>query len=415
MLSRRVFVKDGALTLFGLGLVPGFLYRTARATVPGPRRKTLVTVFLRGGVDGLNVVVPFGEKPYYSGRPSIAIAAPGRAVTEAAIDLDGFFGLHPALSPLLPLYKSRRLAVIEAVGSPDSTRSHFQAQDFMETAIPGDKSADDGWLNRFLQRNPAQARSPFRGVSMGTALPLSLKGKAQAIALGRLDGFDLRAGRATNQVRSGYESLYSRESNALLSGTADDLFDAIDFLKKANPSQYRASAKARYPRGTLGSSLKELAQLLKSDVGIEVAFLDVGGWDTHVNQGGASGQLANLLRQLGQGLAAFHDDLGDRMDDTLVLTMSEFGRTVVENGNRGTDHGHANVMFLMGGPVKGGRIFGRWPGLSRERLYEQRDLALTTDFRTVFAELLTRHLGCSRSAEVFPGFDHDPKDYLGLV
>ena len=415
MWTRRIFVKNGALTLIGMGMTPSFLLRTAAGAPAGNRgKKILITIFQRGGMDGLNAVVPFGDKGYHSQRPTIAIPAPSSR-RQSALDLDGFFGLHPALEPLLSLYQQGHLGVIQAVGSPHSTRSHFDAQDFMESAVVGDKSVSDGWLNRYLGNNPKPGSTSFRGVAMGTKLPRSLKGQAEAIALNNIKSFDLYGGSARTQLKSVYESLYDDDTNSLLSGTAKEMFEAIDYLKKANPGRYRAAPGVQYPRGRFGQSLAQVAQLIKAQIGLEIAFVDLGGWDHHINQGGINGQLGNRLRELSQGLSALYRDLGDRMEDVVVLTMSEFGRTVHENGNAGTDHGHANVMFVAGGPIRGGKIYGDWPGLARDQLYEGRDLALTTDFRQVFAEILERHLGCRNLEAVFPDFAVDPAQFKGLL
>ena len=415
MITRRIFLKNSGLALVGMGAVPSFVFRTVLAA-PGDerRKKVLITVFQRGGMDGLNTVVPFGEKGYYSSRPTIAIPAPS-SKRESALDLNGFFGLHPALKPLHGLYQRQELAIIHAAGSPHSTRSHFDAQDFMESAAPGAKNTSDGWLNRYLQHNPDPEATSFRSVAMGTTLPRSLKGEAPTIALGNIDSFDLRAGSLQQQARSAYQTLYDQETNSLLSGTAQEMFQAIDFLKEANPAQYRPAEGVEYPRGRFGQSLRQVAQLIKADIGLEVAFLDINGWDHHVNEGGITGQLNNRLREFSQGLAALYRDLGNRMEDVLILTMSEFGRTVRENGNAGTDHGHANVMFALGGPVKGGKIYGQWPGLATEQLYEGRDLALTTDFRDVFSEVLVRHLGCSNTDPIFPDFQVDANRFKGML
>ena len=413
MISRRVFLRDGGLALVGLGVVPSFLYRAAMAAGVG-KGKILVTVFLRGGVDGLNMIVPFGEKTYYSQRPSIAIPPPTRQGT-TALDLDGRFGFHPALAELLPLYQQNQLAVVHAVGSPHSTRSHFDAQDFIESGIPGDKTVDDGWINRYLQHHAQPAATPFRGVSMGSTLPRCLQGKAGAVAVGDINRFDLGGGQARGHARSTYEQLYAQDSNTLLSGTAAEMFAAIDMLKKANPSQYKSGPGVKYPGGPFGQKMRQVAQLIKANVGVELAFVDIGGWDTHVNQGNVDGQLSNLLGQLGNGLAAFHRDLGDRMENVVILTISEFGRTVRENGNGGTDHGHANVMMAIGGTVKGGRVYGSWPGLDRDQLYERRDLEVTTDFRQVFGEVLARFKGGNNLDLVFPGFELDHSKALGIV
>ena len=407
MIGRRVFVKNGALALVGTTVVPGFLFRTALAARRNLRRpKILIAIFQRGGMDGLNAVVPFREKHYYSGRPTIAVPAPS-SKAESALDLDGFFGLHPSLEPLVGLYKRGELGIVHAAGSPHSTRSHFDAQDFMESAAPGNKRVSEGWLNRYIQVHPSSKATSFRGVAMGTRLPRSLRGSAPAIALGSLNDFELVGGRARPQIKSAYQNLYDRDTNSLLSSTAQEMFEAIDFLRRANPAQYKPAPGVEYPRGRFGKSLGQVAQLIKADIGLEIAFVDIKGWDHHINEGGVRGQLSNLLREFGRGLAALYQDLGDRMENVVVLTMSEFGRTVRENGNSGTDHGHANVMFVAGGRVKGGRTYGRWPGLAGEQLYEGRDLALTTDFRDVFAEVLVRHLGCTDPGRVFPDFTVD--------
>ena len=399
----------------GMGMVPNFVYRTALAAAQdSARRKVLVAIFQRGGADGLNTVVPFGEKEYYRSRPNIAIPAPS-SKKESALDLDGFFGLHPALKPLEALWKEKELAIVHAAGSPHSTRSQFDAQDFMETAAPGEKSVSEGWLNRYLQESAQDEAGSFRAVSMGTSLPRSLQGTASAIALGNISDFDLKAGPVQAQVRSVYETLYDQDTNSLLSGTAQEMFEAIDYLKKADPSQYSPAPNVQYPRGRFGQNLLQVAQLIKADIGVEVAFVDIGGWDTHINEGGSNGQLGNRLREFGQGLAAFHRDLWDRMEDVVVLTMSEFGRTVEENGNRGTDHGHANVMMLLGGAIKGQKVYGQWPGLASEQRYEGRDLALTTNFRDVFAEVLSRHLGSPNPGGVFPGFRVDEGHFKGIL
>ena len=414
MVSRRIFIKDGGIAVLGLSIVPGFIYRTAMAAGPASgRNKILVAVFLRGGVDGLNAVVPFGEKDYYTYRPSIAVPAPSSEKT-SAIDLDGFFGLHPSLEPLLPLYKQGELAIIPAAGSPHPTRSHFEAQDFMESAVPGDKSVCEGWLNRYMHHEPDPKATTFRAVSTGLVLPRTLEGPEPALALGDLMKSDM-----SPETRSMYRSMYDEDTNSLLSGTAHEMFDAIETLKKMDPSKYAPKQGVNYPTGgrygAFGRGLRTLAQLIKTDVGVEVAFVDVGGWDTHANQGGVEGQLPTKLANFSQALAAFYQDLGDRMEDVVVLTMSEFGRTARENGNLGTDHGKANVMFVMGGPVKGGKIYGDWPGLAPEQLNEERDLAMTTDFRDVFAEVLVGHMGAENPDVVFPDFVVDRKRFKGLL
>ena len=406
-MNRRFFLKSGSVALASVGMslsAPAFLERAvlgqARST---GKRKTLIAIFQRGAVDGLNVVVPFGESSYYSARPSIAIAKPQTGNAEAAIDLDGFFGLHPSLSSFKPLWDSKRLTIIHASGSPDNTRSHFDAQDYMESATPGVKSTSDGWLNRYLQSKADPDRSLFRAVSMTKTMPRVLQGRADAVAMSNLSDFAIRAGRSSAELQGGFEAIYARENDSL-AGTGRETFEAVNYLKKVNPAQYQPENGAQYPRNPFGNSLLQIAQLIKAGVGLEVAFTDIGGWDTHVNQGNARGQLGNLLQQFGAGIAALHQDLGQRMDDVIILTMSEFGRTVRENGNRGTDHGHANAMFVVGNSVRGGKVYGQWPGLSSDQLYEGRDLALTTDFRDVFGEIATRHLGSTDAKSIFPGY-----------
>jgi uncharacterized protein (DUF1501 family) len=363
------------------------------------------------------MVVPFGESNYYRMRPTIAIPQPKRGVADAAIDLDGFFGLHPSLAPLEPLFYTNQLAIVHAAGSPDPTRSHFDAQDFMESGTPGLKSTEDGWLNRALETVPEEEASPFRAVAMGPNLPRMLHGGAPAIALPDLKQFKVmaQAPGTSQMVEGGFEAMYSQTVDHALHGTGTETFEAIDLLRKADPSKYQPENGAQYPTSRLGQSLQQIGQLLKADIGVEVLFVDCGGWDNHVNEGGVQGQLSNLLKDLGQGLAAFHQDMGDRMQNIVFVTMSEFGRTAKENGNHGTDHGHANCMFLMGGDVKGGQVYGKWPGLNDHQLNEGRDLALTTDFRSVVGEILTKHIGVADLKPVFPGFDNNPRKFPGLV
>ncbi len=414
-MTRRALIKSGAIALVGLGSLPRFLVRTASAGAGAPNRKILVALFQRGAVDGLSMVVPHAEPNYYAVRSSIAIPRPQSGNSEAAIDLNGFFGLHPALGPLLPFWESRRLAIVHACGSPDTTRSHFDAQDYMESGTPGVKSTADGWLGRALHAKPDPSATAFRAVAMGAALPRALRGEAPSLAISNIADFDIRSGVGTLNAKRGFEALYERGVQDLLHGTGRETFEAVKMLKAADPLRYQPANGALYPRGRFGESLRQIAQLIKANVGIEVAFLDSGGWDTHAGQGNSQGQLANRLGEFAQALGAFDRDLGDRMADVVVLTMSEFGRTVQENGNHGTDHGHATVMLVLGGPVKGGQVYGRWPGISREQLFEGRDLDVTTDFRHLFAEVAVKHLGVPASAPLFPGFALKPSAFPGTV
>lgn len=419
-MNRRYFIKSGGIALASFGLMtatPTFLRRALAETidqVTGGRRKTLIAIFQRGAVDGLNVVVPYGEHSYYDLRPNIAIPKPDGGA-ESAINLDGYFGLHPSLKSFKPLWDSKRLAIVHASGSPDSTRSHFDAQDYMESATPGVKSTADGWLNRYLQSKADPQKSLFRAVSMTQNMPRAMQGKASALAISNLADFNIRAGGSSAAVQGGFEAIYDQTVNDALHGTGKETFEAVNYLKKVNPAQYKPENGAEYPRTPFGNALLQIAQLIKSGVGLEVAFTDIGGWDTHVNEGNQQGQLSNLLRQFSSAIAALHTDLGQRMDDVVVLTMSEFGRTAKENGNRGTDHGHANAMFVVGNSVRGGKVYGDWPGMKSDQLYEGRDLALTTDFRDVFSEIATKHLGSTNLKTVFPGYSGTAAKFRGVL
>ncbi len=420
-MERRAFVKSGALALVTLGISPGFLRRTAFGAelVRAPKGKILICLFQRGAADALNMIVPHSEKAYYSMRPSIAIPRPtgsGRSVSvDAAIDLDGFFGLHPSLAPFKPLYDRGMLAPVHAVGSPSATRSHFDAQDYMESGTPDIKGTTDGWLNRYLAVKGTcdECRvSPFRAVALTPQTPRIMEGANEVVAMNNLDQFTVRT---SGSQAERLEALYRTGSADLVHGTGAEMFEAVKMLKAADPRQYRPRNGAEYPRSQFGQRLLQIAQLVKADVGMEIAFADVGGWDTHVNQGSVNGQLAGRLTDFSASIAALVTDLGDRMSDVVILTMSEFGRMARENGSRGTDHGHAGALFVIGGDVKGGKVHGRWPGLEREQLYEGRDLALTTDFRSVFAEVTSRHLGAASTSKIFPGYAGIASDWLGLV
>ena len=381
-MNRRLFLKNSAVAMFGVGSTPLWLHRAAYAA-EAPRKKVLVAIFQRGAVDGLNVVVPHGDKSYVGLRPNIAI--------KDSLDLDGFFGLHPALAPLKPIYDAKQLAIIHAVGSPDPTRSHFDAQDYMESGTPGRKTTSDGWLNRAL---PVQSKpSPVRAVSMGTSLARALRGSNAAVALQTVDGFAVRD--------PSFEAMYASTVDQVMGGAGKETFEALKLMESIRKQPYTPANGAQYPNTALGQSLLQIARLVKANVGLEVAFADMGGWDTHANE---PAQLQNLLTQFGAALAAFHRDMESRIEDVSVVTMSEFGRTARENGARGTDHGHANAMFAFGGGVRGGKVYGDWPGLAPDQLYQQRDLAMTTDFRDVLGELVTGHLGGAQVAKVFPGY-----------
>lgn len=402
--SRRRFLKSTGLGFLALGLPPSFLVRVAEAQ-QASTGKVMVVVFQRGAMDGLNAVIPFKDPAYYALRPSIAIAEPASG-EERAIDLDGFYGLHPALAPLKSIYDKGHLAIVHAAGSPDNTRSHFDAQDYMEIGTPGIKSTPDGWLNRYMTEKK-RGESPFRGVALTAQLPRILAGSAPALTLSSIDEFRLR----NEALAATLQKLYTTTSDSLFRFGGENLFAAMAELRRVESNI--PPSNERYPAGRFGASLAQIARLIKADLGLEIAFTEIGGWDTHVNQGGAKGQMANRLKDLADGVAAFYRDLGDRLGEVALITLSEFGRTARENGNRGTDHGHANVMFALGGPVRGGKVYGRWPGLAPEVLNEGRDLSLTTDFRTVCGEVISRHLGQKELSKIFPGFRSTAP--LGLI
>ncbi|HEX5736570.1 MAG TPA: DUF1501 domain-containing protein [Blastocatellia bacterium] len=414
--SRRFFLKSSGLALASFAAAPSFLQRVALGqSAAGKDRPIIIALFQRGAADGVSMVVPFGDKSYAGARPQIAVPEPGARNADASLDLDGFFALHPQLAPFMPVYRAGQLAIVHAVGSPDNTRSHFDAQDYMESATPGSKSTADGWLNRYMLAKKDAKASPFRAVAFSANIPRSLMGSAPALAMTNIADFGVRSGQGGGQVAQSFEALYAEGATDMLYGTGKEAFEAVKMLKRANPQQYRAANGANYPRTPYGQALLQIAQLIKSDLGLEVAFTDIGGWDTHANQGASRGQLANRLREFSSGIAALYQDLGDRMSNVVILTMTEFGRTIRQNGSGGTDHGHASCLFALGGPVKGGKVYGQWPGLANEQLYEGRDLALTTDFRDVFAEVAARHMGATNLSSIFPGYNPKQANFRGII
>lgn len=418
-MDRRFFLKTSGIGLASFGFMaaaPEFLHQFAKAADGAKgygKKKVLVTIFQRGAVDGLNMIVPHGDAAYYDLRRTIAIPAPGKA--DGAVNLDGHFGLHPAMVSLEPFWKAKQLAVIHASGSPDNTRSHFDAQDYMESGTPGIKSTRDGWLNRALQGSTEKDDSPFRAVAMTQQLPRSFYGKAPSIAMTNLADFAVKAGQYTAELKGGFEGVYQHNAKDSLGETGAETFEAVNFLKQANPAQYKPENGAVYPNSQLGRSLMQVAQLIKAGVGLEVAFAEMGGWDTHVNEGGPRGQLANLLKDFSNSIAAFATDLGKRMDDVVLITMSEFGRTARENGSRGTDHGHGNAMLIIGNSVKGGSVYADWKGLRDDQLNEGRDLIVSTDFRDVFAEAASKHLGTRDLNALFPKYQVDRARFKGFL
>ncbi len=416
-ISRRFLLRSGALALAGTAALPSFLTRAVMAAetngfVPG-KGKRLVVIFQRGAADGLNIVIPWRETAYYSMRPSIAIQQ------KQVLDLDGFFGLHPAMASFEPLYRQGHLAIVHACGSPDDTRSHFDAQDFMESGTPGVKSTRDGWLNRALQAEdarPGLVHSAFRAVALGPDVPRTLAGRVDALAISNVQDFAVGGrGAKPAPVASAFQSMYRQSGDALLHTAGDNTFEAIRMLRATDPAHYAPSAEAGYPDSPFAKNLKQVAQLLKADLGVEAAFTDVGGWDTHLNQGAAEGQLASRLRDFSESIAAFWRDMGQDAEHVTLVTMSEFGRTARQNGTGGTDHGHANAMFVLGGQVRGGKVYGKWPGLAEEQLNEGRDLKVTTDYRNVLGEIVTSTLGGRNLEATFPGARLGPAKFLGLA
>jgi len=409
--TRRGFVKNGALALVGTSAIPSFLARAvmAESSAAAANHRKLVVIFQRGAADGLNIIVPYKEPNYYAMRPTLAIQP------NQVLDLDGFFGLHPSMAALQPLYRKGHLAIVHATGLPDSTRSHFDAQDFMESGTPGLKATADGWLNRVLQAEENVSRSPFRAIALGGQVPRTLEGRVPAIAVGNLQDFTIGGrGSSSSPIGDTLEQMYAASPNSVLHGTGEETFEAVKMLKATNPQKYKPEHGAQYP-AAFGNNMKQIAQLLKADLGVEAAFADIGDWDTHQNQGNINGHLANRLKEFSESIAAFWQDMGDDAEQITLITMSEFGRTARQNGSGGTDHGHGNVMFVLGGHVKGGRVYGKWPGLANEQLNEGRDLVITTDYRRVVGEVAYKTLGARNLHRVFPGAQVDPGDFLNIV
>ena len=407
--TRRSFLKQGVLSLMGLSL-PYWMPRMffAPPETP-PRGDILISIFLRGGMDGLSAVVPYTEAGYHDRRPTIHV--PDTAV----LDLDGQFGLHPNLAPLAEVWQEENLAVVHAAGSPDPTRSHFDAMDYMERGTPGEKQLETGWIGRHLQTVASDNDSPFRAVGMGAMLQSSLRGPVPALALRSIADFHLK-GREEElaDVQATLEQLYTvgYGADTAVADQAVQVFDAITLLEETDPLQYEPQHGAVYPEDEFGMGLRQIAQLIRADVGLEVACVDAGGWDTHESMGEYDdGLMAGLLLNLGAALGAFYTDMQDDMGRITVVVMSEFGRRVQENGSLGLDHGHGHCMFLIGEGVRGGQVYGDWPGLAEEQL-DRGDLAITSDFRDVLGEIVQKRLGNSALDDVFPGYK---PAFLGLA
>jgi uncharacterized protein (DUF1501 family) len=420
MQTRRDFLsKAGMVGALGISkaLFPAWMPRLAFRPPAQAQaaRDVLVCIFLRGGIDGLSAIAPYGEGAnYYDNRPTQRLGEPGSGAG-AAVDLDGFFGFHPSLAPLKDIYDVGQLAIVHATGSIDPSRSHFDAMKFMEYGTPGVKNTGTGWIGRHLESAAWQNDSPFRAVGMGAMVPSSLRGNVTPLSLQSIANFHLRGREGElKKMQDTLAQLYSVQAPVDdLSKQASMVFETVDMLQQINADGYTPSNGAAYPEDDdgFGQGLKQIAQLIKADVGLEVACVDLGGWDTHENQGTVDGFFNTHLNVLGRGLHAFYNDLKDYMPNISVVTMSEFGRRVAENGSNGTDHGHGNFMFVMGGGVQGGQVFARWPGLAPEALNDG-DLQITTDYRDVLAEVINGRLGNAALDQVFPNFTVSP---LGLV
>ncbi len=406
MLTRRVLLKSGGLALLSIGAGPGFLDRLAVAAPDLGRRKILVPIFLRGAMDGLMAVPPLSQEAALARfRPRLAMSA-ARTSDDPVADLDGSFGLHPAFAPLLPFWRDGRLAVVHAVGSPNPTRSHFDAQDFMETGTPWRRGTPSGWLNRLASRVSATA-SPFSTVSISRELPRSLYGEASALAIADLADFRLSSlgnRELETTIQEHLETLYDRGAAGAMKQNASEMFEAMRVLSQEEVHAYRQRHGASYPPSALGRSLMQIAYLIKAGVGLRIACAESEGWDTHVGQGTSTGMFARPAADLARSIAAFWNDIEPYHDDIVVLTMTEFGRTVKENGSGGTDHGHGSCLFALGNQVDGGRVYGELPTLARESLFEGRDLPVTTDFRAVFSEVAGKIFDVADDTALFPGW-----------
>ena len=401
MISRRAFIKGTGLAMFGIGFggVPNFVLRAAEMQKHSKlfvRKKLLVCIFQRGAMDGLMAVSPFNDQYLKAARPDLFV--------NNFIDLDGKFGLHPGFGSFQSLFKEKRLAIVHGMGSPNNTRSHFDAQDYMESGTPFNKGTDSGWLNRAVGLLGHDA-TPYRAVSLTSSMPRSFYGDNPALAIRDLRDFSVQVkGKKTDagMAARSFEELYDETSSALLKDTGKESFEAMKMLQKANLAGYTPANGAIYPGSQLGNSLKQIALLIKMDVGLEIGFAESTGWDTHFNQGTANGVFARNANDLSKSIEAFWTDLDKFQDDVTVLTMTEFGRTVKQNGIGGTDHGRASCSFILGNDVLGGNVYGDVKELAVENLEDGRDLPVTTDFRSVFSGVAGGHLNIEDDRILFP-------------
>ena len=413
MSSRRGFLKSGALALFAssIGGVPNFIARAANSNKivsPYKKNKKIVCIFQRGAMDGLMAVTPFTDENLRAARPSLFMSAAKSSATTPLIDLDGRFGLHPSMKVFEPLFREKRLGIVHAVGSPNATRSHFDAQDYMEAGTPFNKGTSSGWLNRAVGLLGHDAATPFQAVSITSSLPKSFYGDNAALAINNLQDFAIQMRgnpMAANMAAKSFEELYDQTSSSLLNKTGKESFDAVKMLQKSDTKNYKPSNGAVYPQSQLGNALKQIAQLIKLDVGLEVAFTECGGWDTHYNQGAETGVFARNVNDLSESINAFWMDMSAYQDDVTLMTMTEFGRTVKQNGTGGTDHGRGSCLFILGNDVNGGIVHGDMPSLAKENLADGRDVPVTTDFRSVFSEVADTHLKIHNDTVLFPEWD----------
>jgi uncharacterized protein (DUF1501 family) len=411
MVSRRAFIKAGGLAMFGLGLggIPGFVTRAAaqaKISSPYKRNKILVCIFQRGAMDGLMAVTPFTDPYLKEARPQLFMDA---SSSGSLLDLDGQFGLHPGFQPFYQLFKEKQLAIVHGMGSPNTSRSHFDAQDYMESGTPFTKSTNSGWLNRAVGLLGHEG-SPLRAVSLTSSLPRSFYGDHPSVAISNLADFSIqmKGNQAGTQLAAqSFEELYDQAGDELLKETGKESFEAMKMLRQADVKNYAPANNARYPTSPLGNALKQICQLIKMEVGLEVAFAESGGWDTHFNQGTDKGAFARNAADLSNSIAALWSDLGQWQDEVTLMTMTEFGRTVKQNGTGGTDHGRASCMFIVGNDVQGGRVHGLVKPLAIENLADGRDLAVTTDFRSIFSEVADKHLRLTNDKILFPDWNGD--------
>ena len=406
MISRRAFIKAGGVALFGIGVggVPTFVTRAAaqaKIISPFKKNKILVCIFQRGAMDGLMAVPPFTDEYLKAARPTLFMDAHGKG---SLIDLDGRFGLHPGFQSFQPLFQQKQLAIVHGMGSPNNTRSHFDAQDYMESGTPFNKGTASGWLNRAVGLLGHDA-SPFRAVSLTNNLPRSFYGDNPSLAINNLNDFSIQLkgnNKAIPLAAQSFEELYDQTTNELLKQTGKESFEAIKMLQKTDVKNYKPSNNAVYPSTALGNALKQIAQLIKMDVGLEVAFAESSGWDTHFNQGTDKGVFSRNAQDLSNSITAFWNDINLLQNDVTLMTMTEFGRTVKQNGTGGTDHGRGSCMFIIGNDIQGGKVHGKVEPLAVENLEDGRDLAVTTDFRSIFSEVADKHLTLANDSILFP-------------